>query len=70
MWFTQGNPRAGLYSTGLPRQAILRLGKPEESYCMLLEPVLWHDCDRFHGSVCEVSMACSKHGLRAIWLKS
>ena len=35
-----------------------------------LKPFLWLNCGRFHGSVCEVSMACSKHGLRVVWLKS
>ena len=35
-----------------------------------LNVVLWLGCGRFRGPVCEVSMACSKHGLRAVWLKS
>ena len=28
-----------------------------------LKPFLWLICGRFRGPVCEVSMACSKHGL-------
>ena len=35
-----------------------------------LKPFLWHIWGRFRGSVCKVSMTCSKHGLRAVWMKS
>ena len=35
-----------------------------------LNAVLWLGCDRFRGPIYEVSMACSKHGLRVVWLKS
>ena len=62
MWFSQANLGAGLCGTGPPRQSILCLGEPEKSYRKLLRD--------FCGPVCEVSMACSKHGLRVIWLKS
>ena len=29
-----------------------------------LKPFLWFICSRFCGPICEVSMACSKHGVR------
>ena len=35
-----------------------------------LKPFLWLICGRFHGLVCKVSMACLKHGLRVVWMKS
>ena len=35
-----------------------------------LKPFLWLICSRFHGLVCEESMACLKHGLSVVWLES
>ena len=31
--------------------------------------LLWPCSGQFHGTVDEVSMVCSKHGLRVVWLK-
>ena len=70
MWFTQANPGVGLCGTSPLRRAILRLYEPEKSCCRLLEPVLWPGCGRFHGPVYEESIACSKDGLRVVWLES
>ena len=54
VWFAQVNLGAGFV-------LILCLGKHEKSCCKLLGD--------FRGLVCEESMACTNHGLRAVWLE-
>ena len=49
---------------------ILALRNCLDSVKTTLNAVLWLGYGWFRGPVFEVSMACSKHGLRGVWLKS
>ena len=63
-----------MFAKASPRSAsTLCSTSPKRTREVLLQVVgglLWLGSGRFHGPVCEMSLACSKYGLRTVWLKS